>query len=68
MKGIQTDHIKRVYHSVEEMLSSEDNPTPIIQLNRVVPYNQTKLYAKLEWYNPFSSVKDRIGANLLASA
>ena len=68
MKGKQTDHIKRVYHSVEEMLSSEDNPTPIVQLNRVVPYNQTKLYAKLEWYNPFSSVKDRIGANLLASA
>lgn len=68
MKGIQTDHIKRVYHSVEEMLSSEDNPTPIVQLNRVVPYNQTKLYAKLEWYNPFSSVKDRIGANLLANA
>ncbi|MCH8032886.1 MAG: pyridoxal-phosphate dependent enzyme [Bacteroidetes bacterium] len=68
MKGKQTDHIKRVYHSVEEMLSSEDNPTPIVQLNRVVPYNQTKLYAKLEWYNPFNSVKDRIGANLLADA
>lgn len=68
MKGKQTDHIKRVYHSVEEMLSSEDNPTPIVQLNRVVPYNNAKLYAKLEWYNPFSSVKDRIGANLLADA
>ena len=68
MKGKQTDHIKRVYHSVEEMLSSEDNPTPIVQLNRVVPYKQTKLYAKLEWYNPFGSLKDRIGANLLADA
>ncbi len=68
MNGIQTNHIKRVYHSVEEMLSSEDNPTPIVQLNRVVPYNNAKLYAKLEWYNPFSSVKDRIGANLLADA
>jgi len=68
MKRKQTDHIKRVYHSVEEMLSSEDNPTPIVQLNRVIPYKQTKLYAKLEWYNPFSSIKDRIGANLLADA
>ncbi|MCH7770611.1 MAG: pyridoxal-phosphate dependent enzyme [Bacteroidetes bacterium] len=68
MNGKQTDHIKRVYHSVEEMLSNEDNPTPIVQLNRVVPYKQTKLYAKLEWYNPFSSIKDRIGANLLADA
>ncbi len=68
MNGIQTDHIKRVYHSVEEMLSNEDNPTPIVQLNRVIPYKQTKLYAKLEWYNPFSSIKDRIGANLLADA
>jgi len=68
MREKQTDHIKRVYHSVEEMLSSEDNPTPIVQLNRVVPYKQTKLYAKLEWYNPFSSIKDRMGANLLADA
>ncbi|MCH8170673.1 MAG: pyridoxal-phosphate dependent enzyme [Bacteroidetes bacterium] len=68
MKGKQTDHIKRVYHSIEEMLSSEDNPTPIVQLNRVVPYKQTKLYAKLEWYNPFGSLKDRIGANLLTDA
>ncbi|MCH7973914.1 MAG: pyridoxal-phosphate dependent enzyme, partial [Bacteroidetes bacterium] len=50
------------------MLSSEDNPTPIVQLNRVVPYKQTKLYAKLEWYNPFGSLKDRIGANLLTDA
>lgn len=68
MNGIKPDHIKRVYNSVEEMLSNEDNPTPIVQLNRVVPYKRTKLFAKLEWYNPFSSLKDRIGANLLAEA
>ncbi len=68
MKTKKPDHIKRVYQSVEEMLSNEDNPTPIVQLNRVTPYKQTKIYAKLEWYNPFGAVKDRIGANLLAEA
>jgi len=64
----QPDHIKRVYDSIVEMLSNEDNPTPIVRLNHVVPYKQTKLYAKLEWYNPFGAIKDRIGANLLAEA
>jgi cysteine synthase len=52
-----------------EMLSSEENPTPIVRLNRVVPPNmQARIYAKLEWYNPFGSVKDRVAENLLRDA
>ena len=62
------DHQKRVYNCVTEMLSSVDNPTPIVQLNQIVPFKQTKVYAKLEWYNPFGAVKDRIAANLIEDA
>jgi len=51
-----------------EMLSGEENPTPIVRLNRVVPLTQTRIYAKLEWYNPFGSVKDRVADNLLRDA
>ncbi len=62
------DHALRVYESILEMLSSVDNPTPIVRLQRVVPFKHTQVYAKLEWYNPFGAVKDRVAANLIADA
>jgi len=62
------DHNLRVYESAMEMLSNADNPTPIVRLQRVVPFQHTKVYAKLEWLNPFGSVKDRVAANLVADA
>ena len=62
------DHIKRVYDSILGLLCDEDNPTPLVRLNRVVPFEHTQVYAKLEWYNPFGAVKDRIAANLIRDA
>ena len=58
----------RVYEGILEMLSGVDNPTLMVRLNRVVPSMQAKIYAKLEWYNPFGSVKDRVAHNLLRDA
>ena len=63
-----TDHRLRVYDSILGLLSGEDNPTPIVRLNRVTPFKHTQVYAKLEWYNPFGAVKDRIAANLVEDA
>lgn len=62
------DYARRVYESVLEMLSSAENPTPIVRLHRVIPFQHTKVYAKLEWYNPFGAVKDRVAANLIRDA
>jgi cysteine synthase/rhodanese-related sulfurtransferase len=62
------DHSLRVYDSILGLLSGEDNPTPLVRLTKVVPFRHTKVYAKLEWYNPFGAVKDRIAANLLDDA
>ena len=62
------NHQKRVYDNVLEMLSNVDNPTPLLRLNRTVPFKQTKVYAKLEWYNPFGSIKDRVAAHLVHDA
>jgi cysteine synthase/rhodanese-related sulfurtransferase len=62
------DYALRVYESVLEMLSGPENPTPIVRLHRVVPFQHTKVYAKLEWYNPFGAVKDRVAASLIADA
>ncbi len=62
------DHSRRVYESILELLSSVENPTPLVRINRISPYEHTTVYAKLEWYNPYGSVKDRIAANLLRDA
>ena len=60
------DHALRVYESILGLLSGADNPTPLVRLNRVTPFRHTQVYAKLEWYNPFGAVKDRVAANLVA--
>lgn len=52
------NHRTRVYESIFEMLPDEDNPTPLVRLQRLAPGGSC-LYAKLEWMNPFGSVKDR---------
>jgi cysteine synthase/rhodanese-related sulfurtransferase len=63
-----TDPSLRVYDSILDMLSSAENPTPLLRLQRVVPFKHTRVYAKLEWYNPFGAVKDRVAANLVRDA
>ena len=50
------------------LLSNADNPTPLVRLNHVVPYKHTQVYGKLEWYNPFGAVKDRVANNLIRDA
>ncbi len=62
------DHQRRIYDSILGLLSSEDNPTPLVRLNRVTPFKHTRVYAKLEWYNPFGAIKDRVAANLIRDA
>ena len=52
------DHSARVYEDITQLLPDEENPSPIVRLNRLVPEG-SQLWAKLEWMNPFGSVKDR---------
>ncbi len=47
------DHRLRVYDSMVGLLPDADNPTPLVRLNRVVPFRHARVYGKLEWYNPF---------------
>ncbi len=42
--------------------------TPIVKLNRVVPKGAAEVYAKLEFFNPGSSVKDRIALSMIEQA
>src|SRR5438552_293609 len=59
------NHQTRVYNDVFEMLPSEENPSPMVRINRMSPSADFPLYAKLEWYNPFGSVKDRAAWQML---
>src|SRR5262249_18735317 len=52
------DHSARVYEDITQLLPDEENPSPIVRLNRLVPEG-SPLWAKREWMNPFGSVKDR---------
>ena len=53
------NHRTRVYNNVFEMMPDADNPSPMVRINRLNPVPAFTLYAKLEWMNPFGSVKDR---------
>lgn len=59
------NHQTRVYGDIFEMLPSEENPTPLVRINTLNPNKRFELYAKLEWINPFGSVKDRAAWALL---
>lgn len=56
-----------VYDNVLELLPGPDNPTPLVRLNRSGAPSDFALWAKLEWHNPFGSVKDRAAAALVAA-
>jgi cysteine synthase A len=42
--------------------------TPLVRLNRIVPEGSAEIYVKLEYQNPGSSVKDRIGLSMIEQA
>jgi cysteine synthase A len=55
---------KRIYRDVTETFGD----TPLIELRRVAAGLPARLVIKHEGYNPFNSVKDRIGAAMLDDA
>ncbi len=64
--GLGGDRALRRFEDVREMLPDVDNPTPLLRVARVLPEGAPALYLKLEWLNPFGSIKDRTAAYLLA--
>jgi len=42
--------------------------TPLVRLNRITEGLHAEVYAKLEYFNPLGSVKDRIGAAMIDAA
>jgi cysteine synthase A len=53
------------YHSI---ISSTIGATPMVRLNRINEGVDAKIFAKLEFFNPLGSVKDRIAASMIQAA
>lgn len=62
---LRTDLALRRYDDVRELIASPANPTPLVRLNRILPPGTFELFLKLEWFNPFGSIKDRTAHYLL---
>src|SRR5512138_36343 len=54
----------RIYENVSELVGR----TPVVRLNRLTEGLGAQVAAKLEFYNPASSVKDRIGVSIVDAA
>jgi cysteine synthase A len=52
------------YHSI---ISSTIGATPLVRLNRINADADAEIFAKLEFFNPLGSVKDRIAASMIAA-
>ncbi|EDR29939.1 cysteine synthase A, putative [Entamoeba dispar SAW760] len=59
---------KRIYHNILETIGG----TPLVELHRVTEHptikKGTRILVKLEYFNPMSSVKDRVGFNIVYQA
>ncbi|QQK78558.1 cysteine synthase A [Salicibibacter cibi] len=56
--------MSKVVNSITELIGD----TPLVKLNRLTGENDADVYLKLEFYNPGSSVKDRIALAMIERA
>ncbi|MEI6747469.1 MAG: pyridoxal-phosphate dependent enzyme, partial [Methylococcaceae bacterium] len=54
----------KVYNNITEVVGN----TPLVRINRITDGAAGNVFAKLEFYNPSASVKDRIGIAMVDAA
>ncbi|HEX6304141.1 MAG TPA: cystathionine beta-synthase [Anaerolineales bacterium] len=62
--GLKTSDSLHVYNDILETIGK----TPLVRLNSLGRSLRCPVYAKLEFFNPGGSVKDRIAVNIIAEA
>ncbi len=63
-QNLRTDVSRRRFEHVTDMLPRPSNPSPLVRVHQIGP-PQAAVYLKLEWMNPFGSIKDRTADYLL---
>ena len=61
---MQEDKVSRIYEDITGTVGN----TPLVRLNRIAAGLGAQVVAKLESFNPLSSVKDRIGLSMILAA
>ena len=57
---------QKVFTSMDQLIANKNNPTPMLLLNsKINPNSNFQIYVKLEYLNPFGSIKDRIALYML---
>ncbi len=56
--------MNRIYKDITETMGN----TPLVRLNRVTEGLEATVLAKLEYFNPLASVKDRIAVSMIEAA
>src|SRR5689334_21116909 len=54
----------RIFNDITETMGG----TPLVRINRIIPKEHATVLAKCEFFNPLSSVKDRIGVAMIEAA
>ncbi|KPJ61337.1 MAG: cysteine synthase [Planctomycetes bacterium DG_23] len=54
----------RIFNDITQTIGQ----TPLVRLNRITAGLKAEVVAKLEFFNPLSSVKDRIGVSMIVAA
>jgi len=54
----------KLYDNITQVVGN----TPLVRINRILDGTKAQVYAKLEFYNPSSTVKDRIGIAMIDDA
>ena len=64
MENINRKHHPKIAKNITELIGN----TPLVQINKLTDNYKGKILAKLESFNPLSSVKDRIGVSMIENA
>ena len=54
----------KIYQDISKVTGN----TPLVKVNRLVSNNEAEIFCKLEFYNPTSSIKDRIAVSMIDTA
>lgn len=58
-----SDRTLRRFEDIRDLLPDVENPTPLVRVRNSV--DADNVYLKLEWLNPFGSIKDRAASYLI---
>merc|ERR1719440_2721285 len=67
VRGARPLTVSAVRHQIYDDITKTIGSTPVVKINRLAPEG-VDVYAKLEYFNPLHSVKDRLAIAIIEAA